>query len=78
MPARDGRRGELGGWGPAFENLQRRKSREGIREAVLRALWRFGRGTLSGRWEPMGLSRTVGEIDTRERPVSVILAYRNR
>jgi hypothetical protein len=48
MPAEDGRRGEFLGSGPAFENLQRRKSREGIREAVLRgsmAIWllRVGR-----------------------------------
>src|ERR1035437_10665053 len=31
MPAYDGRHREHRGWGPAFENLQGRKSREGIR-----------------------------------------------
>jgi hypothetical protein len=31
MPADDGRGSELRGLGPAFENLQGRKSREGIR-----------------------------------------------
>src|ERR1035437_5711556 len=31
MPAYDGRHRERRGWGPAFENLQGRKSREGIR-----------------------------------------------
>src|SRR5664280_1072846 len=44
MTAYDGLRGEIRGWGPAFENLQRRKLREGIRVTVRRALWRFGRG----------------------------------
>ena len=29
MTAYDGLRGEIRGWGPAFENLQRRKLREG-------------------------------------------------
>ena len=31
MPACDGHRGDLRGLGPAFENLQRRRSREGVR-----------------------------------------------
>jgi hypothetical protein len=53
MPADDGRRGELRGLGPAFENLQGRKSREGIREAVPRAYGDLAsaRGAADGsRW----------------------------
>ena len=78
MPVRDGRRRELGGLWPASENLQRRKSRERIRKAVPRALWRFGFCAWDGRSEPMGLSSTVDANDTRERGVSVILACSNR
>ena len=73
MPARDGRRRELCGLWPAFANLQRRKSREGIRKAVPRGLWRFGFCGWDCRREPMGLSSTVDANDTRERGVSVIL-----
>jgi hypothetical protein len=71
MPVRDGRHRELGGLWPAFENLQRRKSRKRIRKAVPRALWRFGFCAWDSRSEPMGLSSTVDANDTRERGVSV-------
>ena len=54
MPAYDGRRGDLRGLGLAFENLQGRKSQEGIGQAVLRALWRFGRGVGGGGWHGAG------------------------
>jgi len=78
MPADDGRRRELRGWGPAFENLQGRKSREWIREAVPRALWRFGCCPWGSGWEPMGLSSTVDENGRRERPVSVMFTCTSR
>jgi hypothetical protein len=80
MPADDGRRREHRGLGPAFENLQGRKSREWIREAVPRALWRFGCCAWGSGWEPMGLSSPVDENGRRARPVSAMFTWtcRNR
>ena len=48
MPARDVQRDELRDLGPAFENLQRRKSRDGKREALPRLYWLLRVG------QPMG------------------------
>jgi len=59
--------------GSAFENLQGRKSREWIRVAVPQALWRFGRGTLGGGWEPLGSSAMINGVDAAEPVASAIL-----
>ena len=77
MPASDGRGDDLRGLWPAFENLQRRKSREGYCGVALRsmAIW------LLRVVRPMradGVSGTVDEDDGGDRPVSVMLRCSHR
>jgi len=72
MPADDGRRRELRGWGSAFENLQGRKSREWIRVAVPHALWRFGRCTWGGGWELLGSSAMINGVGAAELVTSAV------
>jgi len=78
MQARDGRRDDLRGLWPAFENLQRRKSREWIRAVVRRALWGIEGCAWSGFWERMRSSRPAGEVARRARTISMLLGRSNQ
>jgi hypothetical protein len=71
MPADDELRGELRGWWPAVENLQGRKSREGITQAT-RALWRFGRCTWGAGSARLGSSAMIDGVGAAELIASAV------